>query len=119
MPLYSQQFGQDGTQAASGPAPVANNSAPSPASSSILNYAAPQAPRSQSSTKLADKAPVSSSDLESSLHEVGDIIRINSNGAVRDAFSRLKSDVQVWLNTAKSRSLFMVWRRGMQSWREK
>jgi hypothetical protein len=62
-----------------------------------LNYAAPVKNSSRPlTTTLAKKPPVSSNDLDSCLREVDDIISLNGNGVVRDAFSRAKGDVEVF-----------------------
>jgi hypothetical protein len=96
--LYAQQYGQDGTITANNtnrvgasPQHQTHLSTTSSAQSSMLNYSA-----SSSRTPTSNQPLVSVDDLDSCLREAGEVISMNSNSVVREAFSRVKGDVQVW-----------------------
>lgn len=102
---YLSKYGHDGTIAAnpanrpSGTGSVSNTSLSQPAARSVPNSGAfssvSNSQRDLSSRSNISNQPLSSAELEASLREMTDIVSANGNHAVRDGFSRLKSDVYV------------------------
>ncbi|KAL3897860.1 MAG: hypothetical protein SGCHY_003132 [Lobulomycetales sp.] len=105
---YLSKYGHDGTIAAnpanrpSGTGSVSNTSLSQPAARSVPNSGAfssvSNSQRDLSSRSNISNQPLSSAELEASLREMTDIVSANGNHAVRDGFSRLKSDVYSAIN---------------------